>query len=86
MNRILKFTEYIKEGSLPQKSTVTQLKKLRDIMKKEIGGDIGDKISDMNKQGANIHYIQNPIETGIESIQDYMKIKPKKRRKKRKKN
>lgn len=35
------------------------------------GTDIGDRISDMNKQGANIQYISNPIDTGVESIQDY---------------
>ena len=60
--------EEINEESLPQQSTVNQLKKLRKLTK---GTDIGDKISDMNKQGANIQYIQNPIDTGIESIQDY---------------
>jgi hypothetical protein len=27
----------------------------------------------MNKQGANIQYISNPIDTGIESIEDYWK-------------
>jgi hypothetical protein len=35
--------------------------------------DIGNRISDMNKQGANIHYIQNPIVTGIESREEYDK-------------
>ena len=62
--------EEINEEGLPQKSTVNQLKKIKKTIDKEIGGDIGDKISDMNNQGANIQYIQNPIETGIESIQD----------------
>ena len=32
---------------------------------------MGDKISDMNKEGANIQYIRNPIKTGIESYQDF---------------
>jgi hypothetical protein len=27
----------------------------------------------MNKQGANIQYIQNPIDSGIESFEDYEK-------------
>ena len=58
------------EGALPRESTVKQLKKLRKLSK---GTDIGDKISDMNKQGANIQYIQNPIDIGIESYEDYMK-------------
>lgn len=56
------------ESALPQQHTVDQLKVLRKLTKKS---DIGDKISDMNKQGANIQYIRNPIDTGIESIQDY---------------
>ena len=56
--------------NLPRQSTVDQLKRLRRITK---GIDIGDKISDMNKQGANIQYISNPIDTGIESIEDYWK-------------
>jgi len=54
--------------NLPRQSTVDQLKKLRKLTK---GTDIGDKISDMNKQGANIQYIHNPIDTGVESIEDY---------------
>jgi len=56
--------------NLPRQSTVNQLKRLRKLTK---GVDIGDRISDMNKQGANIHYISNPIDTGIESIEDYWK-------------
>lgn len=56
------------EEQLPQQSTVDQLKRIRKISK---GTDIGDRISDMNKQGANIHYIQNPIDTGIESYQKF---------------
>jgi hypothetical protein len=35
------------------------------------GIDIGDRISNMNKQGANIKYIQNPIDSGIESYEDF---------------
>lgn len=56
------------EGALPQQHTIDQLNIVRKSSK---GTDIGDKISDMNKQGANIQYIRNPIDTGIESIQDY---------------
>jgi hypothetical protein len=66
---ILKFDEYITE-SLPRQKTVDQWNKLRRMTK---GVDIGDRISDMNKQGANIQYIQNPIDTGIESYEDYEK-------------
>jgi hypothetical protein len=56
--------------NLPRQSTVDQLKRLRKLTK---GIDIGDRISDMNKQGANIHYISNPVDTGIESIEQYWK-------------
>ena len=66
--KLLKFVEYIKE-SLPQQKSIDQLKMVRKISK---GTDIGDRIADMNKQGANIQYIQNPIDTGIETYQDYM--------------
>ncbi len=68
MKHLLSFQQL--NENLPRQSTVNQLKKLRKITK---GIDIGDRISDMNKQGANIHYISNPIDTGIESIEDYWK-------------
>jgi hypothetical protein len=67
--KIFKFLEYIIE-SLPQNKTVDQLKMVRRLSK---GIDIGDRISDMNKQGSNIQYIQNAIDTGVESYQDYQK-------------
>ncbi len=54
--------------SLPRERTVQQWNKLRKMTK---GIDIGDRISDMNKQGANIQYIQNPVDTGIESYEDF---------------
>lgn len=54
--------------SLPRQQTVNQLKKLRKMTK---GTDIGDRVSDMNKQGANIQYIQNPVDSGIESYEDF---------------
>jgi hypothetical protein len=56
--------------ALPRENSVNQLKRLRKQMK---GIDIGDRISDMNKQGANIEYIRNPIDTGIESYEDFQK-------------
>lgn len=75
MTHILRFEE-VTEGALPRKRSVDQWKRLRKLTK---GIDIGDKISDMNKQGANIHYIHNPVDTGIESYEDYMKTaKPQK--------
>jgi len=68
MKHLLNFQQL--NENLPRQSTVDQLKKIRKLTK---GIDIGDRISDMNKQGANIHYISNPIDTGIESIEDYWK-------------
>lgn len=62
--------DVVVEGALPQQKTVDQLKKLRKSTRKT---DIGDRISDMNKEGANIQYIHNPIDTGIESQQNYEK-------------
>jgi hypothetical protein len=66
------FLSFFKEDnvneSLPNKKSIDQLKMVRKLSK---GIDIGDKISDMTKQGANISYIQNPIETGIESYEDF---------------
>ena len=54
--------------SLPREQSVDQLKK---VMKQSAKTDIGNRISDMNKQGANIQYFQNPIVSGIESYEDY---------------
>jgi len=68
MKHLLSFQQV--NENLPRQSTVDQLKRLRKLTK---GVDIGDKISDMNKQGANIQYIKNPIDTGIESIEHYWK-------------
>lgn len=56
--------------SLPRQQTVDQLKR---VMKQSSKTDIGNRISDMNKQGANIQYIQNPIDSGIESYEDFEK-------------
>ncbi len=69
--KIHRFNEFevIEEG-LPNQRTVDQLKMVRKLSK---GTDIGDRVSDMNKQGANIQYIQNPVDSGIESYEDYEK-------------
>jgi antirestriction protein len=67
--KVLKFAEFIKE-SLPQQNSVDQLKRVRALSK---GTDIGDRIIDMSKAGANVEYFDNPIDTGIESYQDFMK-------------
>lgn len=56
--------------SLPRQKSVEQLKK---VMKQSAKTDIGNRISNMNKQGANIQYIQNPIDSGIESYEDFEK-------------
>jgi len=69
--KILRFEEFeMTNEALPNQKTVDQLKKVMKISAKT---DIGNRISDLNKQGANIHYMQNPIETGIESREDYDK-------------
>lgn len=56
--------------SLPRQKSVDQLKALRKLTK---GVDIGDRIPDLMKQGANIHYSRNVIDSGIESYEDYEK-------------
>ena len=66
--KILKFEEFeVTNEALPRQQTVDQLKR---VMKQSAKTDIGNRISDMNKQGANIQYIENPIDTGIESYED----------------
>jgi len=67
--RHLKSFDEINE-SLPRQHTVDQLKALR---KKTKGIDIGDRISDMSKQGNNISYSGNAVDRGIESYEDYEK-------------
>ena len=66
----LKFFHNDLNESLPNQRSVDQLERVMKISAKT---DIGNRISDMNKQGANIHYIQNPIDNGIESREDYDK-------------
>jgi len=69
--KIMRFDEFGEVNeSLPRQMSVDQLKR---VMKQSAKTDIGNRISDMNKQGANIQYIQNPIDSGIESYEDYMK-------------
>lgn len=60
---------------LPNEKSIKQLEMVAKLSKKT---DIGNRISDMNKEGANIHWIKNPIETGIESREDYEKNNRKK--------
>jgi hypothetical protein len=48
-------------------------KQLEYVMKLSHKTDIGNRISDMNKEGSNIDYIRNPIYTGIESYEDFEK-------------
>jgi hypothetical protein len=70
MKYLKKFNDESINESLPRERTVQQWERLRKMTK---GIDIGDRISDMNKQGSNIQYIQNPVDTGIESYEDYEK-------------
>jgi hypothetical protein len=72
-SKILTFIDYVNE-SLPRQHSVDQFKKLRKITK---GIDIADRIPDLKKQGANIHYSRNVIDTGIESYEDYEKANKK---------
>ena len=65
--RISKFVEYVKE-SLPQAKSVEQWEMVRKLSK---GTDIGDKIA-KETDSANIDYFRNPIDTGVETYQDYM--------------
>lgn len=68
---ICNFTDFNKiNESLPNNHTVDQLKK---VMKMSAKTDIGNRISDMNKEGSNIQYIRNPIDSGIESYEDWQK-------------
>ena len=69
--KIMRFEDFgATNESLPRQMSVEQLKR---VMKQSARTDIGNRISDMNKQGANIQYIQNPIDSGIESYEDYEK-------------
>ena len=78
MNKIFRFEDFLITEGLPQQKTVDQLKKLKKIMDKEIGGDIGDKTSKEEKKVANVYFFRNPIETGIQSYQEWEKSNRKK--------
>lgn len=64
----IEIIQNLKEEALPRESTVAQLKRIRKVTR---GIDIGDRISKMTKQGSNLHYDHNPIDTGIESYEDF---------------
>ena len=69
--KIMTFSEFDRiDEALPRQRSVDQLKR---VMKQSARTDIGNRISDMNKQGANIQYIQNPIDSGIESYEEFEK-------------
>lgn len=56
------------DESLMNQHTLDQLKMVRKLSK---GTDIGDKIGNMEKQGGNIQFMRNPIDSGIETYQDF---------------
>jgi hypothetical protein len=62
------------EGSLPQQSTVNQLKKIR---KKTKSITIDDRVSKMSRKNSNLQYIGNPIDR-VESYQDFQRKNKKK--------
>ena len=71
MKHLLTYNDFEKIWeSLPPQKSVDQLKMVRKMSK---GIDIGDRIPDLMKQGANIHYNRNVIDSGVESYEDYMK-------------
>jgi len=70
-SRIMRFKDFEKVyESLPRQHTIDQLKKLRKLTK---GIDIGDRVPNMKQQGANIHFMHNPVDSGIESYEDFEK-------------
>lgn len=66
--KILNFSQY-NETVVSDKS-VEQLKKIRKASK---GTDIGDRISDMNTEGANIINTHNVLDGDIETREDFAK-------------
>lgn len=72
MNHLKSFNEYqlkINE-SFPRSKSIEQLKAIRKLSK---GIDIGDRISNLNKEGSNIQYSRNVIDHGIQSYEDQEK-------------
>lgn len=65
----MKYLKKINE-SLPRQKNVEQLER---VMKLSAKTDIGNRISDMSKEGGNISYIRNPIDSGLESYEDFEK-------------
>jgi hypothetical protein len=67
-NRVKRFKEYTDiNESLPRENSVKQLKR---VMKLSKSTDIGNK---MKTDGANLAFSRNPIDTGIESYEDFEK-------------
>ena len=64
--------------SLPQESSVKQLK---DLRRKTKSVTIDDKVPDAKMKLPNRYYLRNPIDTGVESFQDYLKSNKKKNKK-----
>lgn len=56
--------------ALPSEHNLNQLKELR---KKTRGVDIGDRVPNMKKQGANIHFMHNPVDDHVETQEDFEK-------------
>lgn len=71
MIHLKRFSEYgyINEA-LPRDKSVKQLKMLRAFSKKT---DIGDRIPNLVKGGANVQWDKNIIDSGIESYEDWEK-------------
>lgn len=70
-SRIMSFSDFDKVNeALPRQQSVEQLKKLRKLTK---GIDIGDRVPNLKDQGANIHFMHNPVDSGIESYEDFEK-------------
>lgn len=63
----IELLEGFQEALIPKRS-LDQLKSLRKMTK---GIDIADRIPDLQKQGANIHYSRNAVDSGIESYEDF---------------
>jgi len=63
--KLFRFADFVNE-SLPQAKSIEQLEKVRKLSKST---DIGDKTKE---EGANLLQQTNPIDTGVETYQDYM--------------
>ena len=54
---------------LLRKSSKDQLKKIRDIVKKN-GGDIADKTTKYDSKLPNLYWLHNPSDTNIDTYED----------------